>query len=198
MFANVLSWFPDRLFANLFAVVFFGVYIIDAITPALFNLRSAHVPVVRRDRGSYMLIAVVGAAAVIAGMGLRFWGTGVAAGALQYVGLVLALAGFILREWAVIRLGRFFSRTVEIEAGHRLVTDGPYRWFRHPAYTGMLLVDAGLVLALGTWLGALIALGLVLVATLYRIRIEEKVLLDAFGEEYRNFMCHTWRLIPGW
>jgi protein-S-isoprenylcysteine O-methyltransferase Ste14 len=198
MFENILSWFPDKLFTNLFAVLFFGVYIIDAITPLLYNKASTPAPQLRRDNGSYLLIAVLGALAVFVGIGLRFYGLGVAAGTLQYVGLVLALAGFILREWAVIRLGRYFSRTVEIEAGHRLVTDGPYRWFRHPAYTGMLLIYTGLVLALGTWLGALIALALVLAATLYRIQIEEKVLIDAFGEEYRDFMCRTWRLIPGW
>jgi isoprenylcysteine carboxyl methyltransferase (ICMT) family protein YpbQ len=198
MFANINSWFPDSLFANMFAVLFFGVYIIDTITPMLFNKGVSPVPKLRRDRGSYLLIAVIGALAVFAGIGLRYWEVGVATGALQYVGLVLALAGFILREWAVIRLGRYFSRTVEIEAGHRLVTDGPYRWFRHPAYTGMLLVDTGLVLALGTWLGALIALALVLAATLYRIRVEERVLIDAFGDKYRDFMCRTWRLIPGW
>jgi protein-S-isoprenylcysteine O-methyltransferase Ste14 len=198
MFENILSWFPDRFFANLFAVLFFGVYVVDAITPLLFNKAATPAPQLRKDNGSYLLIAVLGALAVFAGLGLRAWGVGVATGAIQYVGLFLALAGFILREWAVIRLGRYFSRTVEIETGHRLVTDGPYRWFRHPAYTGMLLIYGGLVLALGTWVGALAALALVLAATLYRIQIEEKVLIDAFGDEYRDFMCRTWRLIPGW
>ena len=51
---------------------------------------------------------------------------------------------------------------------------------------------------LGIWMGALIALVLILAPTLYRIRVEEKTLLYTFGEEYRRYMLKTWRLIPGW
>ena len=119
-------------------------------------------------------------------------------GAIQYFGLVLIPIALALREWAIIKLGRFFSRTVQLEPGHRLITDGPYRWFRHPAYTGMVLIDLGVALALGTWLGAAITLILILSATMYRITVEEKVLIAAFDNEYREYMKRTWRLFPGW
>lgn len=78
------------------------------------------------------------------------------------------------------------------------MVDGPYRWLRHPAYTGMLLMYAGINMALGTWLGTLIGVGVFLTATLYRIQVEEKALVEAFGEQYRAYMRHTWRLLPGW
>jgi len=85
-----------------------------------------------------------------------------------------------------------------IEAGYRLIQDGLYRWLRHPAYTGLLLIYLGLIMALGTWLGTLAALVLILVSILYRINVEEEMILDSFGDEYRRYRSKTWRLIPGW
>ncbi len=123
---------------------------------------------------------------------------GLALGTYQYVGLIIIVLGFVIRNWAIVKLGQFYSHTVTIKMGHRLVTDGPYRWLRHPAYTGLLLVFAGINLALGTWLGALVGLGLVFIAAVYRIHIEENTLLEFFGNEYREYMKHTWRMVPGW
>ena len=60
----------------------------------------------------------------------------------------------------------------------------------------MLLIYLGFVMALGTWLDALLALALILAPTLYRIKVEEKTLMDTFGDEYRQYMLKTWRLIP--
>jgi len=113
-------------------------------------------------------------------------------------GACVAVAGLAFREWAVMRLGRFFARTVQVEQGHRLIKDGPYRRLRHPSYTGMLAIYIGLVLALGTWVGALLALVVMFAAVYRRIQIEEEVLLEAFGDEYRAYMRQTWRIIPGW
>ena len=87
---------------------------------------------------------------------------------------------------------------MQVEQGHRLIQDGPYRRLRHPSYTGMLAIYIGLVLALGTWVGALLALVVMFAAVYRRIQIEEEVLLEAFGDEYRAYMRRTWRIIPGW
>lgn len=116
---------------------------------------------------------------------------------LQYLGLGLTGLGIAFREWAVLSLGRFFTVTVTIEADHSLVQRGPYRWLRHPAYTGSILSLVGFPLALGTWAGGVLVLVLSLVGFLYRVRIEEQALLDALGDEYRDYMEHTWRFFPG-
>ena len=108
------------------------------------------------------------------------------------------LAGITLREWAVIALGRHFSVVVAIEANHALVTRGPYRWLRHPAYTGGLLALIGFTLALGSWLSIIPIVLIAFLAFSYRIRLEERLLLTTFGETYRNYMARTWRLFPGW
>jgi protein-S-isoprenylcysteine O-methyltransferase len=62
----------------------------------------------------------------------------------------------------------------------------------------MVVVYTGIGLAIGTWLGAAVALALMLGATMYRISVEEEVLIAAFGQEYCDYIRRTWRLFPGW
>jgi protein-S-isoprenylcysteine O-methyltransferase Ste14 len=94
-------------------------------------------------------------------------------------------------------LGRSFRTTVEVDAGQQVGTGGPYRWVRHPSYTGILLIAAGLGLAGGTWPGLAICLVLPPVAMLLRIRVEEAALSRVLGEPYRAYRRRTKRLIPG-
>lgn len=115
----------------------------------------------------------------------------------QYIGLGVELFGIVLREWAVLSLGSFFTVVVSIVPGQALVQQGPYRWLRHPAYTGSILTFVGFALALGAWTAAIVVLFLCLVAFLYRIQVEETVLMEVFGKEYLEYSQHTWRLFPG-
>jgi protein-S-isoprenylcysteine O-methyltransferase Ste14 len=112
-------------------------------------------------------------------------------------GLVIAWLGLGLRLWAIVVLGRSFRTTVEIDAGQSVVTRGPYRWVRHPSYTGLLLIAAGIGLAGGTWPGLVVCLVLPTAAMLLRIRVEEAALTRALGDPYRAYQSHTKRLIPG-
>src|SRR5437763_11578167 len=68
-----------------------------------------------------------------------------------FTGVVLFIAGLLLRWWAIITLGRFFTVDVTIEKDHELVERGPFRMVRHPSYTGVLLAFVGLALSLGNW-----------------------------------------------
>ncbi len=112
------------------------------------------------------------------------------------VGLTLLILGLILRSWAVISLGRWFTVDVSIHADQSLKTNGLYRWIRHPAYTGVLLAFLGFSLSLNQWV-ALIAIPIpITLAMLHRIRIEEIVLMEHFGDRYREYKQHTWKLIP--
>ena len=106
------------------------------------------------------------------------------------------LSGVCIRCLAIHTLGRYFTRTVTILPGHRIVRDGLYKHLRHPSYTGFLLGDLGLGLALSNWLSMVIIFAPTLAATLYRIRIEEQALLENFGEEYFAYAQDTKRLIP--
>jgi protein-S-isoprenylcysteine O-methyltransferase Ste14 len=112
------------------------------------------------------------------------------------IGLAIALAGIALRDWAVFTLGRYFRRLVTIEPGQTLIRGGPYRWLRHPSYSGILLVCFGLGLAFGSWLGAIVACAGMLAGLLPRIRVEEAALRAAFGAEYEDYAAATSRFAP--
>jgi protein-S-isoprenylcysteine O-methyltransferase Ste14 len=113
------------------------------------------------------------------------------------VGAAIAVAGIGFRVWAIFTLGRFFKFVVVIQEDHQVVTRGPYRYLRHPSYTGGLVALLGIGVALGNWLSILAALVIPLAAILARIRVEENRLTAALGDDYRNYAARTRRLIPG-
>jgi protein-S-isoprenylcysteine O-methyltransferase Ste14 len=113
------------------------------------------------------------------------------------LGAAVLACGLALRGWAVHTLGRFFKFTVVVQPGHRVVDTGPYRRIRHPSYTGLLMVELGLGIALGTWLSIPATLLPPLLGFGLRISREERVLARELGDPYRAYMRRTDRLIPG-
>ena len=113
------------------------------------------------------------------------------------LGLVLVAGGVAIRSWAVWTLGRFFRREVTVEGGQHVVRSGPYRFVRHPAYAGNLLMYAGLGLAIGSWLSAALLLAFAVAAHIPRIRVEEAELERELGDDYRDYEHETARLVPG-
>jgi protein-S-isoprenylcysteine O-methyltransferase len=91
---------------------------------------------------------------------------------------------------------RFFTVNVAIAANHRLIDTGPYRFVRHPSYTGALMAFLGLALCLANWASLAVMLIPVFLVFLRRMRVEEGVLLQALGAHYREYMHRTKRLIP--
>jgi protein-S-isoprenylcysteine O-methyltransferase Ste14 len=104
--------------------------------------------------------------------------------------------GVLLRLWSVHTLGRFFQRQVVVEPGQTIIRSGPYRWVRHPAYSGNLVTVFGVGLMLGSWVAAIVGFGIGLLAHLPRIYVEEAALGRAFGAEYARYVTQTARLIP--
>jgi len=93
-------------------------------------------------------------------------------------------------------LGRNWSISLQIRNEHRLVTTGIYRLIRHPMYSSFFLFAVAQLMLLPNWFAG--ATGLVGVGMLYafRIRQEERMMIERFGAEYRDYMAHTARLIP--
>jgi protein-S-isoprenylcysteine O-methyltransferase Ste14 len=115
---------------------------------------------------------------------------------LFILGIVLMVAGIAVRQWAVLLLGRFFTTDVRVHGDQTVVESGPYRWVRHPSYTGLLMTLLGIGLALGNWVGLLAVVLLPAVGIVVRIRVEERALLDGLGEPYRRFAATRAHLIP--
>lgn len=115
---------------------------------------------------------------------------------LFWIGLLLMATGMMLRFWSIRVLADFFTVDVTIREGHELIRRGPYRLLRHPSYTGALMTFLGFGLALGNPWSLLVVMVPVTIAFLWRIRIEEQVLADAFPAQYPEYARQTKRLIP--
>jgi protein-S-isoprenylcysteine O-methyltransferase Ste14 len=113
----------------------------------------------------------------------------------------LGLAVFLGSLWLFYRvhreLGRNWSDSLEVREQHALVTDGLYRYVRHPMYTAFFMWAVAQALLLPNWIAG--PAGLVGFGTLFLFRVgrEEQMMLDSFGDDYRAYMKRTARLIPG-
>jgi protein-S-isoprenylcysteine O-methyltransferase Ste14 len=112
-----------------------------------------------------------------------------------WVGVIMLIAGLVFSIWARRRLGRNWSGTVTLKENHELIRTGPYRWVRHPIYTGLLVGFLGTAVALSEWRG-LAAIALATVAFLLKIRIEEDWMIETFGDGYRCYRAEVRALVP--
>lgn len=115
---------------------------------------------------------------------------------VAHLGLILILGGIVIRIFSIHTLGRFFSVNLGIENNHEVVRAGPYKYIRHPSYTGSLLSFFGMGLSFNNWVSLAIIFLPVLITFIYRINVEENLLLTQFGSEYKAYMDQTKRLIP--
>jgi protein-S-isoprenylcysteine O-methyltransferase Ste14 len=153
-----------------------------------------------QDRGSLILIVILWWSGIAADFLLSFYLPQASiSGERQLafgLGIVLMLAGILLRQYSIVVLGKYFTFDVAVQRGHRLIEIGPYRYVRHPSYTGALLTLSGFGLALGNWAGLAAALLCRACAYAYRITVEEAALTTAIGEPYRQYVTRTWKLVP--
>ena len=112
------------------------------------------------------------------------------------LGAALTFLGLLFTVWARIYLGRNWSGVAAVKADHELITGGPYRWVRHPIYSGLALAFLGMAIAGGQWRGVL-SIVLVLIAIVQRIVVEERFMLQQFGVAYDAYARQVRALVPG-
>jgi len=152
-----------------------------------------------KDRGTLNVLILVIAASLAVSAWLAIRDDGQLAArdpAIAWTGMAVMLAGLVLRWWSVRTLARFFTVDIAIQPGQTLVRRGPYRLLRHPSYTGALMTVLGFGIGTGVWLAALVAFVPIFLAFLHRIRIEERVLADAFPDAWPRYARETRRLVP--
>lgn len=199
--AGTTDWFWGWVFnvVHLLAWLMMTVVLIRA-NPELLNARGRR----RLDgkRWDIIILTIYGldwiAMLVAGGLDQRYGWTGPSASHWYVLGNVLILVGFALTTWAMA-VNRNFEPQVRIQTdrGHNVISSGPYRWVRHPGYTGVLIgFYLGMPLALGSW--AAFAVGLVgLVVMVIRTALEDRT-LQAELPGYADFAQRTrYRLIPG-
>jgi protein-S-isoprenylcysteine O-methyltransferase len=118
-----------------------------------------------------------------------------AAGA-QWIGVALIAAGLLLRAWTRLALGRQYRGRLQADRTQPLVRRGPFRYVRHPGYAGFVLLALGTAIGYSSVIGLTAITLLLLPGLAYRMRVEEALLVAAYGPDYRDYQRATKRLIP--
>jgi protein-S-isoprenylcysteine O-methyltransferase Ste14 len=181
-------------FAIPFWIVFFYAFVREGriIRGSLTSAPSA------QDAGTFRAIAIgsplalvgAGAASLVPWLAIPYPRIGVV------VGMLMLVAGAVLRRYCFMALGASFTGNVVVAPGQRIVQDGVYRFVRHPSYTAALLMYTGIGIALGSWIS--VAILFFVHACLYgmRVAVEEKALEETLGEPYRAYRARTKRFVP--
>jgi protein-S-isoprenylcysteine O-methyltransferase Ste14 len=114
---------------------------------------------------------------------------------LPVLGIAIAVVNFAFAIWARMHIGRNWSSAVTAKVQHELICSGPYRWVRHPIYSGLLLAILGTVLVQDQVRG-LVALALVFAGWKIKSRLEEGMMASTFGEQYTAYANSTGALFP--
>ena len=191
---NPSNWFSSPLQGALIVSSFYLWGVIELVNTLVLGRRRRGGR--SQDRGSYWAVLITIYSAIVLVLVVKGLRLGLLPTLFQWVGLALVWIGVLVRQWAIFSLGRAFTVVVEVSRNQSLITSGPYRWVRHPAYSGSIITLAGFGLAAGSWIGAMLALAIALTGYSYRVRVEETAMLEAFGDEYRNYRLRTGRFIP--
>lgn len=115
---------------------------------------------------------------------------------LRWAGVGVAVLGFAILQWAQNTLAHSWSDTPRMMKAQTLITSGPYQFIRHPIYTAFVLILGSTLLISSNWLVGICWLGMTTLEVLSRIGFEENLMLEFFGEQYREYMKKTGRLFP--
>jgi len=173
----------------------------DSDSPTLFGKKKVRVLGPRED-WAYIPLSIC----LLLGILVSFWDFYYIQGAIfqtlfVLVGGSLFIVGVIFYLLVIFSLNKaamgdiLTIKILQIAEGQQLLTDGYYKHIRHPAYLGVVLWVSGLPIACSSLYGFSVMVMAILFLNL-RIRIEEKMLIDAFGEEYKEYQKRTKKLIP--
>lgn len=181
-----------------YAIVYWAVFLWAYVPEFFLNSRSRKSSDTQ-DAGSFLLIMLVQGMAIGGGFAIAFAGRfGVLAHQRFWFafGLAVMISGRLLRRHCLKMLGQSFTAVVVVRPEQQIVQRGAYRWVRHPSYTAGVLLFSGTMLALANWLSVAIVLATAALVYLYRVRIEERALIQTLGEPYRAYMQQTRRFVP--
>ena len=185
-----------------YALVFWAVYV-WAMVPEAGIIRRAQKTSKHagsKDRGSVQVMTAAMSTALVLAFPVAFFDPWPFPESIHpesfAAGMLLVVLGSLLRRYCWRTLGEYFTGDVQARAGQPVIRTGPYKLVRHPSYTGGLMMNAGVGLALCSSLSVTLLTVTALVTYIYRVRIEEHALVDTLGEPYRNYMRESRRFIP--
>ena len=150
----------------------------------------------RREGVTFLLFMLCGVLIISGGIAEFFLRHSVLWWPTLAVGCVCSLASFAIRRAAIRALGKFWSLHVEMREGHEFVTSGPFAHARHPVYFSMILELLGIGLILNAWFTLAVVFVIFTPTLIARVRIEERALLEQFGDAYGKYMRDTPAILP--
>ena len=145
-----------------------------------------------------LLASIVGIVTYLTQPARMNWAAAGFPACLRWVGLFLGITGLGLFTWVLQTLGRNFSTSLAVKKQQTLITHGPYRWVRHPMYTAFIILWVSFCLLSANWFIGLTGLAAYGLTVIVRTPKEEKMMLEVFGMEYKNYMARTGRYLPPW
>ena len=112
------------------------------------------------------------------------------------IGMALAALGFVIRIHSIHTLNQYFTYSVAKVENHKIIETGLYKFIRHPGYLGQLMIFLGISTSISNWLSILVMLIPVTLGYLYRIKVEERFMVEQLGEAYLNYQERTKRMLP--
>ena len=183
--------------AALYTFVYFLMILTEIIGGIIVpRFRRHGTEIKKKERGSGRLISMSVILSFIVAYFFALSGITLMPSWVFFLGIIIMILGIIVRQWSIAVLGRFFSPTIGIQEGQKVVDRGPYRLVRHPSYTGILLILVGVGLAFQSLAAILVILLVFSVAYGHRMNEEEMVLTTELGDEYIKYTKRTKRLIP--
>lgn len=192
------SYFHTHLMVSVFNAVFLLFLIIEGITAcfSLINSIKSAKESEKSDRGSMLLIMAGIVVSVLSSPLLILAVPYVLPDPVFWVGIFVSILGIAVRIVSILTLRRFFTFSVQVGKKQELVRNGPYKFLRHPAYTGSILTLLGIALSFRSPLGIAVTVITCAVVYGYRIRVEEREMEKNFGTSYLTYERQTWRIIP--
>ncbi len=112
------------------------------------------------------------------------------------IGMALIIIGLTIRVHSILTLQQYFTYTVGSVKNQKVIEAGLYRFIRHPGYLGQLILFFGISISISNWLSVLVMMLLVTPGYLYRIKVEEKFMIEQLGKDYVNYQARTKRIVP--
>lgn len=112
------------------------------------------------------------------------------------IGMALVVIGFIIRVSSILTLKQYFTYSVAQVENQKIIDTGLYKFIRHPGYLGQLVIFLGISTSISNWLSILLMMVSVMIGYFYRIKVEDKLMTDQFGEDYHHYQDRTKKIIP--
>jgi protein-S-isoprenylcysteine O-methyltransferase Ste14 len=190
------------MFNSVFKILYFIGFILISVvrTTHTAKYRTLRIAIDRKSSLDIVLLALAGIGMLVpliyvfsslldfANYSLPHWA--------GWLGAILFAVAIWLLWRSHVDLGRNWTPTLGIRADHQLVTDGVFKYVRHPMYAAHLLWAIAQVLMLHNWIAGYSFLVVSVPHYLLRVKAEEQMMLEQFGEQYESYMQRTGRIIP--